>query len=333
MKLATFQSYIVKNPPPGFGGRYFIFVTLTTSCGITGTGEIYAASFAPEIITAMASDIFQRYLEGQNPFQIEKFCRRAHGSGFSHRPDPSLQGVVSGLEIACWDIIGKAADRPVYDLLGGQVHDSLRTYTYLYPQADQDAGQFYSDPSANAETAISYVEQGFTAVKFDPAGKYTVFDGRMPDSPALDRSAAFCAAIRDAVGDKADLLFGTHGQFTAAGAIRLAERLAPMTRCGSRNQHRPTCQKKWPRSPPVARYPLPLANGFAPNMNLPGYCAVAQRPYYNRIWAGLGYFGSQENSRHCRDLLCADRTASLLRASGGGRQYSTGHRDPKFLNP
>ena len=88
MKLATQTSYIVKNPPPGFGGRYFIFVTLTTSCGITGTGEIYAASFAPEVITAMASDIFQRYLEGQNPFQIEQFCRRTHGSGFSHRPDP-----------------------------------------------------------------------------------------------------------------------------------------------------------------------------------------------------------------------------------------------------
>jgi L-alanine-DL-glutamate epimerase-like enolase superfamily enzyme len=49
----------------------------------------------------------------------------------------------------------------------------------------------------------------------------------MPDLPALDRSAAFCAAIRDAVGMKADLLFGTHGQFTAAGAIRMAERLAP----------------------------------------------------------------------------------------------------------
>ena len=226
MKLATQTSYIVKNPPPGFGGRYFIFVTLTTSCGITGTGEIYAASFAPEVITAMASDIFQRYLEGQNPFQIEQFCRRAHGSGFSHRPDPSLQGVVSGLEMACWDIIGKALDRPVYDLLGGQVHDRLRTYTYLYPRDDQDAGHFYNDPVASAEAALSYVKQGFTAVKFDPAGQYTVFDGRMPDLPALDRSAAFCAAIRDAVGDQADLLFGTHGQFTAAGAIRLAERLA-----------------------------------------------------------------------------------------------------------
>ena len=227
MKLATLDSFIVKNPPPGFGGRYFIFVTLTTSCGVTGTGEIYAASFAPEVITAMADDIFQRYLEGQSPFQIEKFCRRAHGSGFSHRPDPSLHGVVSGLEMACWDIVGKALDRPVYDLLGGQVQDRLRSYTYIYPAADQDAGQFYNDPLASAEAAAAYVEQGFTALKFDPAGQYTVFDGRMPDLPALDRSAAFCAAIRDAVGTKADLLFGTHGQFTAAGAIRMAERLAP----------------------------------------------------------------------------------------------------------
>jgi L-alanine-DL-glutamate epimerase-like enolase superfamily enzyme len=227
MKLATLDSFIVKNPPPGFGGRYFIFVTLTTSCGVTGTGEIYAASFAPEVITAMADDIFRRYLDEQSPFQIEKFCRRAHGSGFSHRPDPSLHGVVSGLEMACWDIVGKALDRPVYDLLGGQVQDRLRSYTYIYPAADQDAGQFYNDPLASAEAAATYVEQGFTALKFDPAGQYTVFDGRMPDLPALDRSAAFCAAIRDAVGMKADLLFGTHGQFTAAGAIRMVERLAP----------------------------------------------------------------------------------------------------------
>ena len=227
MKLGTLDSFIVKNPLPGFGGRYFIFVTLTTSCGVTGTGEIYAASFAPEVITAMADDIFRRYLGGQSPFQIEKFCRRAHGSGFSHRPDPSLHGVVSGLEMACWDIVGKALDRPVYDLLGGQVQDRLRSYTYIYPSADQDAGQFYNDPLASAEAAAAYVKQGFTALKFDPAGQYTVFDGRMPDLPALDRSAAFCAAIRDAVGTKADLLFGTHGQFTAAGAIRMAERLAP----------------------------------------------------------------------------------------------------------
>ena len=259
MKLATLDSFIVKNKPPGFGGRYFIFVKLTTSCGVTGTGEIYAASFAPEVITAMADDIFQRYLEGQSPFQIEKFCRRAHGSGFSHRPDPSLHGVVSGLEMACWDIVGKALDRPVYDLLGGQVQDRLRSYTYIYPAADQDAGQFYNDPLASAEAAVTYVEQGFTALKFDPAGQYTVFDGRMPDLPALDRSAAFCAAIRDAVGTKADLLFGTHGQFTAAGAIRMAERLAPYDPLWFEEPTPPDMPEEMAKV--AARSSVPIANG------------------------------------------------------------------------
>jgi L-alanine-DL-glutamate epimerase-like enolase superfamily enzyme len=173
----------------------------------------------------MAADVFGRYLEDQNPFEIERFWRRAHGSGFSHRPDPSMQGVVSGLEMACWDIVGKALDRPVYDLLGGKVNERLRTYTYLYPRADQDAASFYNDASASAEAAAGYVSDGFTAVKFDPAGPYSVFDGRQPDLDALRRSEDFCREIRAAVGDRADLLFGTHGQFTPAGAIRLAKRL------------------------------------------------------------------------------------------------------------
>ena len=93
MRLESLETFIVGTPPPGFGGRYFIFVRLTTSCGITGVGEIYAASFAPEVVCHMAEDIFQRYLEGQAPDRIEHFWRRAHGSGFSHRPDPTVQGL------------------------------------------------------------------------------------------------------------------------------------------------------------------------------------------------------------------------------------------------
>jgi len=227
MKLQTIETHIVKTPPPGFGGRYFIFVVLQTACGIRGYGEIYAASFAPETVSTMVADVFGRYLDGQNPFEIERFWRRAHGSGFSHRPDPSMQGVVSGLEMACWDIVGKALDRPVYDLLGGKVNERLRTYTYLYPRADQDAASFYNDASASAEAAAGYVSDGFTAVKFDPAGPYSVFDGRQPDLDALRRSEDFCREIRAAVGDRADLLFGTHGQFTTAGAIRLGQAIEP----------------------------------------------------------------------------------------------------------
>jgi len=227
MKLADIETFVVGTPPPGFGGRYFIFVALRTACGITGYGEIYSASFSPHLTAKMAEDMFARYLEGTDPHNIEMFIRRAHGSGFSHRPDPTVWGVASGLEIAMMDILGKAHDMPCYDLLGGKVQERLRTYTYLYPESGQDAGTFYSDPLLSAECAARNVADGFTAVKFDPAGQYTVCDGRLADREALSRSRDFCRHIRDAVGDKADMLFGTHGQFTAAGALQLADAIAP----------------------------------------------------------------------------------------------------------
>ena len=168
----------------------------------------------------MARDVFERYLADHSPSHVERFWHRAHGSGFTHRPDSTMQAVISGLEMACWDIVGKACDQPVYELLGGKVHERLRSYTYLYPTAEQDPGTFYNDAYASAEAASACVQAGFTAVKFDPAGQYTVFDGRMPDLEAIERSAEFCRLIRQAVGTKADLLFGTHGQFTAAGVSR-----------------------------------------------------------------------------------------------------------------
>jgi L-alanine-DL-glutamate epimerase-like enolase superfamily enzyme len=147
------------------------------------------------------------------------------------RPDATVLGVLSGLEIACWDIIGKAASRPVHQLLGGRVHEALRSYTYLYPEGDAHAPApsptVYDDADMAAEAAAKAVAQGFTAVKFDPAGAYTVHDGHQPRLTDLDRSEAFCRKIREAVGDRADLLFGTHGQFTVSGAKRMARRLEP----------------------------------------------------------------------------------------------------------
>lgn len=225
MRLADCTTFVVGNPPPHFGGRYFIFVKLVTSCGVVGYGEIYAASFSPHLTASLAEDMFSRYLEGADPHQIELFVRRAYGSGFTHRPDATVAGIISGLEMACMDIIGKAHDMPCYDLIGGRVQDRLRCYTYLYPAESQDAASFYADSQASAERAAQKVAEGFTAVKFDPAGPYTICDGRQPDQASLHRSRDFCRDIRQAVGDKADLLFGTHGQFTPAGAIRLARYL------------------------------------------------------------------------------------------------------------
>ena len=134
-------------------------------------------------------------------------------------------GAFSGLEIACWDILGKALDRPVHALLGGLMNERIRTYSYLYPSSSQDMSAFWTSPEMAAECAAEMVRDGFTAVKFDPAGPYTIRGGHQPALSDISLSVAFCREIRKAVGHKADLLFGTHGQFTTAGAIRLARRL------------------------------------------------------------------------------------------------------------
>lgn len=231
MKIADARTYVVGNPPPHQGGRYFLFVKLVTDDGIEGFGECYVATFGPHVVARMIEDVIARHVIGTDPFRIEKLWRTIYGSGYSLRPDITLVGVLSGIEMALWDIVGKAVGRPVYDLLGGKVHERLRSYTYLYPPGDahgeQSGASVYNDPDLAAQAAAEYVEQGFTAIKFDPAGPYTVYDGRQPSLEVIERSATFMNRIREAVGTKADLLFGTHGQFTAAGAIRLARVLEP----------------------------------------------------------------------------------------------------------
>ena len=228
MKIRDLKVFIVGVPPPGWGGRYFTFVKLTTDTGVSGVGECYCATFGPKAMTAMIEDTFGRYVEGMDPFRIEALWRKVYGSGYTLRPDVSLMGVLSGIEIALWDIIGKATGRPVYDLLGGRVHEKLRSYTYIYP--DTEKGQdssIYWNAEQSAERAAQYVELGFTAIKFDPAAPYSAFDPRQPSLEALELCAKFCRLLRDAVGTKADLLFGTHGQFTPSGAIRLAKAIEP----------------------------------------------------------------------------------------------------------
>ncbi|MDG2211043.1 MAG: mandelate racemase/muconate lactonizing enzyme family protein [Acidimicrobiales bacterium] len=230
MKVTEIETFVVGNPPPRHGGRYFIFVTVTTDNGVKGVGEAYVATFNPHLVAQMIEDVADRWLVGSNPFNVESFWRRAYSSGYSSRPDPTLCGVISALEMACWDIIGKETNRPVYDLLGGRVHEGLRSYTYLYPPSEdayapKDEPNLYTQPELAAEQALVELDKGFTAIKFDPAGPYTAFDGRQPSLERINLSERYISALREAVGTRADLLFGTHGQFTPSGALRLAKRL------------------------------------------------------------------------------------------------------------
>jgi 2-dehydro-3-deoxyphosphogalactonate aldolase len=224
MKIADVRTYVVANPPPHYGGLYFVFLKLTTDGGVEGVGEVYSVPFHPQVVARMIEDVCERHVIGTDPFKIEQLWRRIYSSGYTQRPDTSLVGVLSGIETACWDIIGKELDKPVYDLLGGQVHEKLRSYSYLYPK-EGDKTDVYTDANLAAERAAEYVKQGFTAVKFDPVGPYSAFDPRQLSLAALEHTERFVGTLRDAVGGKCDLLFGAHGQMTAAGAIRLARRL------------------------------------------------------------------------------------------------------------
>ncbi len=235
MQVKDIKSWVVGNTPPQTGGRYFIFVKATTDGGVHGYGEAYTASFDPHLTAKLIEDVAARYLVGRDPHDVETFFRLCYSSGFSQRPDPTMAGCYSALEMACWDIIGKEAGKPVYKLIGGQVHEALRTYTYLYPQSgsvypdevENPGKNVYNDPDLAAAAALECVRQGFNAVKFDPAGPYTIFDGHQPRLTDIDLAARMVKAVREAVGTKADILFGTHGQFTAAGAIRMARAIEP----------------------------------------------------------------------------------------------------------
>ncbi|WP_373354724.1 mandelate racemase/muconate lactonizing enzyme family protein [Pseudoroseicyclus sp. CXY001] len=228
MKLADLDVIVTAPPAPGWGGRYWILVKVTTDDGITGWGEVYAAAVGPAAMTAVIRDVFERHMEGESPENIELMFRRAYSAGFTQRPDPTVIGAFSGLEIACWDILGKARGRPVHALIGGKVQERIRAYSYLYPSAPHHVlPGFWVNPDQAAESALALVERGYTAVKFDPAGPYTIRGGHMPALRDLSRSAAFCKAIREAVGTRADLLFGTHGQFSTGGALRMAAAIAP----------------------------------------------------------------------------------------------------------
>lgn len=229
MKLQDLDIIVTAPPPPGWGGRYWILVKLTTDTGITGWGECYASSIGPDAMRHVIRDVFDRHMAGQSPEDIELMFRRVYSSGFTQRPDLTVMGAFSGLEIACWDILGKARDRPVWALLGGKMNDRVRAYSYLYPLPHHPLPDFWVSPEMAAESALSLVDQGYTAVKFDPAGPYTIRGGHHPAMFDIDLSVAFCRAIRDAVGPRADLLFGTHGQFNTAGAIRLGKAIEPFT--------------------------------------------------------------------------------------------------------
>src|SRR2546430_14396644 len=90
MKLTDIRTFIAGNPAPGTGGRYFVFVKLTTDGNVHGVGEAYCVPFHPEVVTRMLTDVFERYLAGEDPHHIERIWRRVYSAGYTQHPDLSL---------------------------------------------------------------------------------------------------------------------------------------------------------------------------------------------------------------------------------------------------
>ncbi|MGH8326359.1 MAG: mandelate racemase/muconate lactonizing enzyme family protein, partial [Steroidobacteraceae bacterium] len=224
MKIADLETYVVD--PHGFGGRNWIFVALTTSDGIKGFGEAFEIPFDPHAAVKLIESLGERFVIGSDPFAIESLWRRIYASGYDQHPDLTKVAAISAFEIACWDIIGKATGQPIYNLLGGRYHERIRTYTYIYPDPSQSRQSYLrGEPLVFAERAAHYVKEGFTALKFDPVGLATAHAPFQLSLGTLTRAEAITKAVREAVGDRCDIIIGTHGQMTSSSAIRLAGRL------------------------------------------------------------------------------------------------------------
>ena len=228
MKIVDVRPLILANEPPYRGGRYWMLIEVVTDQGLVGLGErilghtLVADEYTPDLAdvkphVVQLEQMARRFVIGENPFDVERIWQRVFGARHDFR-HPSLDStpMLSAIEMACWDIIGKATGQPVYNLLGGRYHDRLRAYAYL-----PDHGVVCDDPPRAGEIAVQLVEAGNTACKLDP---FTPLFPLPRDIPLRDinRAAAVFRAMREAVGDALEIGLGTHGQLTTYSAIRVA---------------------------------------------------------------------------------------------------------------
>ncbi|MEX0762636.1 MAG: mandelate racemase/muconate lactonizing enzyme family protein [Dehalococcoidia bacterium] len=200
---------------PG-SGKNLMFVKLQTDAGITGWGEAYTQADR-DIQVEAHIDQLARYLEGRDPFHIRHFTHVVHEDFATKRSAMDLHCAVSGIEIAMWDIVGKALDRPIYDLLGGPVRPRIRLYANGW-----GGGKSPDDAAKAAATVVN--ERGFTALKFDPfPGPWREYVGY----EELEHATNVVKAVREAVGPRVELLIEVHRRLAPMNAIRVAKMLEP----------------------------------------------------------------------------------------------------------
>ncbi len=202
MKITEVKAFLTT---PTGGRSVYVFVKVATDEGIVGWGE---SSIGVHSVAAVVEE-FGSAIVGKDPFRIEEHWQHMYHLVHNVRGGALQMAAISGIEIALWDIKGKALGVPVYELLGGAMRDRIWGY-----------GRFDGPtPEEAVEKAQSFLDMGFTALKGDPFKHQGLFT-----SPQAQRNAlAIVAAVREAVGDDIELLIEVHGRLSPSEAIRFGD--------------------------------------------------------------------------------------------------------------
>ncbi|MBX9903956.1 MAG: mandelate racemase/muconate lactonizing enzyme family protein [Burkholderiales bacterium] len=211
MKITAVKSYAVH---PGWR-KNLIFVKVETDAGIHGWGEAYSQYDRDTAVMAQLGALGP-YMVGRSPFDIKHFTQFAFDDYAARRGSVELFCAISGIEQAMWDIVGKATQQPVYNLLGGKYREKIRVYANGWSYG-------MKEPADYARAAEKVVKQGFTAMKFDPLpSPWRTWIPKEHEKRAI----SVVKAIRDAVGPDIDLLIEQHRRLAPMHAIRLDKQLA-----------------------------------------------------------------------------------------------------------
>lgn len=221
-----------------------LWLVVETDEGLTGLGETF---FGAQAVEAYVHESIAPYLLGQNPLRIDAHAKALYGYVGYRSSGVEMRGN-SALDIALWDILGKAAGMPVYQLLGGASRDRIRVYNtcagyrYVRARPRQEVGNWgiaedlsegpYEDLDAFLyradELALSLLDQNITAMKiwpFDPFAEAT--GGQDITLTDLDKALEPFRKIRDAVGDRMEIMVEFHSLWNLPAARRIAHALEP----------------------------------------------------------------------------------------------------------
>jgi galactonate dehydratase len=202
----------VKTLVMGTSWRNLTFVKVETDEGLTGVSEVRMNN-RTDALVAYIDGAKRRHVIGSDPFNTEDLYQRLFRDDYGRAGEIVATGI-SVIEIACWDIIGKALNQPVYRLLGGACRDKIKAYANGWYRVERSTEEFHA-------AAKRVLEKGYRALKFDPfgAGYYELsYEEKL-------KSVGLVEAVRDAVGPDVEILVEMHGRFSPYMAIEISAEL------------------------------------------------------------------------------------------------------------